>query len=213
MRKLVMFDMDGVLFDSMPGHAKAWKQTFLEAGYEFDERPFYMNEGRTGAGTISLLLGPQVDYEAMYRHKCEIFDAMPPAKVMEGALETVGKVCAAGLKAIVVTGSAQGILLKRIPTDFNDLFCDTVTALDVSHGKPDPEPYLMGLRKAGVRADEAIVVENAPLGIQAGHAAGCYVIAVNTGPLEDEVLLEAGADIVLSSMTELSEKIEDIIKG
>ena len=57
-----------------------------------------------------------------------------------------------------------------------------VTAFDVKYGKPHPEPYLMGLEKAGVHANEAFVVENAPMGVEAGVAAGIFTIAVNTGP-------------------------------
>jgi beta-phosphoglucomutase-like phosphatase (HAD superfamily) len=70
----------------------------------------------------------------------------------------------------------------------------------------------MGLRKAGnLSPDEAIVVENAPMGVQAGKAAGIFTVAVNTGPLEPSVLREAGADIVLSGMEELAERMDEII--
>ena len=86
-----------------------------------------------------------------------------------------------------------------------------VTAYDVRRGKPDPEPYLMGLQKAGVEADQAIVVENAPLGIRAARAAGIRTIAVNTGPLSDAVLLQAGADIVLPSMQALAEHVDELL--
>ena len=75
-----------------------------------------------------------------------------------------------------------------------------VTAFDVKYGKPNPEPYLMGLEKAGVKANEAIVIENAPIGVQAGVAAGIFTVAVNTGPLDGQVLLDAGADLLFPSM-------------
>jgi beta-phosphoglucomutase-like phosphatase (HAD superfamily) len=80
------------------------------------------------------------------------------------------------------------------------------TAYDVRRGKPNPDPYLMGLKKAGnLRPNEAVVVENAPLGIRAGHAAHIFTVAVNTGPLPDEELLVAGADLIFPSMKELSD--------
>ena len=81
-----------------------------------------------------------------------------------------------------------------------------VTAFDVKYGKPNPEPYLMALSKAHIHANEAIVVENAPLGIQAGVTAGIYTIAVNTGPLPDTALNEAGANYIFPSMHALSEQ-------
>ena len=78
-----------------------------------------------------------------------------------------------------------------------------VTAFDVERGKPDPEPYLMGLQKGGLHADECVVVENAPLGVRAAKAAGIFTIAVNTGPLPNEALTDEGADILLPSMQAL----------
>ena len=60
--------------------------------------------------------------------------------------------------------------------------------------------YNEGLEKAGVKANEAIVVENAPIGVQAGAAAGIFTIAVNTGPLDGQVLLDAGANLLFPSM-------------
>lgn len=83
-----------------------------------------------------------------------------------------------------------------------------VTAFDVKYGKPNPEPYLMALRKAGIQPNEAIVVENAPLGVRAGVAAGIFTVAVNTGPLPDKTLLDEGADLLFPSMPAFNEAWE-----
>ena len=61
------------------------------------------------------------------------------------------------------------------------------------------------------QADEAVVVENAPLGVEAGHNAGIFTIAVNTGPLNGQVLLDAGADLLLPSMQALSDQWDMLI--
>ena len=75
-----------------------------------------------------------------------------------------------------------------------------------SHGKPNPDPYLVGLEKAGgLKPWEAIVVENAPLGVRAGVAARIFTVGVNTGPLPNEQLLQAGAHLLFPSMTEFSD--------
>jgi len=84
-----------------------------------------------------------------------------------------------------------------------------VTGFDVKLGKPYPEPYLKGLQKAGIKPEEGIVIENAPLGVQSGHAAGIFTIAANTGPLADEVLKNAGADIVLPGMMDVAKFFSD----
>jgi len=213
MKKFVMFDMDGVLFDTMPRHAKAWKQTMDELGVPFEESDSYLHEGRTGKGTIAIVIGPEADHVEIYKRKCAIFDSLPEGTVMPGAIDVLKEVKRAGAKATVVTGSGQKKTVERIINEFPSLFeLDwMVTGNDVKNGKPDPEPYLLGLQKSGFKAEETIVVENAPLGIQSGHASGCKVIAVNTGPLDDKVLLDAGADILFHSMSELSQHIAEII--
>ena len=63
----------------------------------------------------------------------------------------------------------------------------------------------MGLEKAGVQPWEAIVVENAPLGVRAGVAAGIFTIAVNTGPLPESALLDEGANLLFPSMQTFAE--------
>jgi beta-phosphoglucomutase-like phosphatase (HAD superfamily) len=82
-----------------------------------------------------------------------------------------------------------------------------VTAYDVKKGKPDPEPYLMALEKAGLQPNEAMVVENAPLGVRSAKGAGIFTVAVNTGILSDDDLWQAGADVVLPDMAALLEKL------
>lgn len=213
MRKLVMFDMDGVLFDTMPLHAKAWIRTMQELGKELPATLFYRNEGRNGESMIREIFGAEMDYKAVYRRKCEIFDEMPEARVMPGAVSAVKAVRDAGREAIVVTGSGQIHTIARLEKEFKGLFNIDwmVTGNDVRRGKPDPEPYLMGLGKAGVSADEAFVIENAPLGIRSGRAAGCRVLAVNTGPLDDSLLLDEGAYRLFHSMDELAEALPGLL--
>ena len=89
-----------------------------------------------------------------------------------------------------------------------------VTAYDVERGKPNPDPYLMGLRKTGnYEPWQGIVVENAPLGVRAGSAARCFTIGVNSGPLPDAALADNGADIVLGKMTELCDMWGEILEA
>lgn len=213
-KRFVMFDMDGVLFDSMPLHAKAWCRVMDEMNFHgLDALTIYRNEGRTGKDTIIAFLGEDADYNSIYARKADIFESYGPAPRMAGALEAVKAARDAGAEATVVTGSAQEAMLGRLTTHFPDLFRMDwmVCANDVVHGKPDPEPYLRGLQKSGIPASEAIVVENAPLGVRAGHAAGCYVVAVNTGILPDSDLIEAGADRICHSMFEVAEVLKELI--
>lgn len=219
--KTIMFDMDGVLFNSMPNHARAWHRAMAFYGLDLPEDEAYMHEGRTGFGTINIVTqrqfgrsADQAECDKIYQKKSEFFNEYPTAERMTGAYETVKAVKEAGVTPTIVTGSGTASLLGRIEQNYPDLFCHEwmVAARDVKYGKPNPEPYLMGMQKAGrLKPYQTMVVENAPLGVQAGVAAGCFVIAVNTGPLPDSVLLDQGANLLFHSMTELSEHISEII--
>lgn len=215
----VLFDMDGVLFDSMPYHAKAWSQVMTNAGFLFTPEDVYMNEGRTGADTINTasiqqfgVKATQEQIDALCQEKCEIFSTYPPTPRMPAALELVQKVKACGLTPMIVTGSGTPTLLDRIQSNFPGLFKEEhiVTSFNVKRGKPNPDPYLLALEKGGFKPHEAIVVENAPLGVTAGVAARLFTVAANTGPLKDDVLYDAGANIVLPSIKELCDEWEEI---
>ena len=212
--------MDGVLFDSMPYHVEAWLKVMERHGMPMTREEVYLNEGRTGAGTIDKLHkryfhtpATKELIETIYQEKCQEFSVFPEPSPMPGALELLGKVKASGLTPVLVTGSGQRTLFERIDRDFKGFFTKDrmVTAFDVKVGKPNPEPYLMGLEKARVKASEAIVVENAPIGVKAGHAAGVFTVAVNTGPLKNEALLSEGADLVYESIQALSDGWEELI--
>lgn len=216
--KAVLFDMDGVLFDSMPNHAYAWSHAMTEYGLQMTREEVYMNEGRTGSGTINMLAqrfwgrdATEEEKQLIYEAKSKVFNSLPEAKPMPGALETLQAVKTKGLKIVLVTGSAQTSLLEKLERSYPGFFHQElmVTGFDVKLGKPYPEPYLKGLQKAGIKPEEGIVVENAPLGVQAGHAAGIFTIAANTGPLADEVLKNAGANIVLPGMMDVAKFFSD----
>lgn len=219
--KAVLFDMDGVLFDSMKNHAKAWNKAMSMYGMNLSEEEAYMHEGRTGASTINIVCmrerGCNADEEEIkkiYQTKSDIFNTLPKAEPMPGAYTLLRNIKESGLQPVLVTGSGQLSLIDNLNHHFPGIFQKEfmVTAFDVKYGKPNPEPYLMGLKKAGIAPNEAVVVENAPLGVKAGVAAGIFTIAVNTGPLPDSALLDEGANLLFGSMHELSEKWDNLRK-
>lgn len=212
--KAVLFDMDGVLFDSMPTHAQSWSKVCTEFGLAMTPQEAYMHEGRTGAATINILTqrywnreATPEEVEQIYQEKCRLFNSCPEAPKMPGAQEVLQRVKDAGMTIVVVTGSGQKSLLDRLNHNYPGFFTPelVVSSKDVKHGKPNPEPYLMGLEKVGLKPWEAMVVENAPLGVRAAVAANIFTIAVNTGPLPESALLDEGANMLFPSMTALSE--------
>lgn len=220
--KVALIDMDGTLYDSMPSHARAWRQMMLEVGVDVPEEEFFLYEGRTGASTINLLFNRAFnrdataeEKESLYKRKSELFAAMPQVNPMPGAKEFLEFLEQAGVRRVLVTGSGQRSLIDRLERDFPGAFTPDmmITSREVTKGKPDPEPYLKAMQLAGVQPNECIVIENAPLGIESGHRSGAFTIGINTGPIPISALEEAGADIVYPSMPEFAEGLPLLIYG
>lgn len=211
--------MDGVLYDSMTNHAHTWVESFRSAGIHFPAYDAYLNEGRTGPSTIQVAFekygdrkATEEDIQKIYDHKTALMLEAPTPAIMPGMQSVVQQTMSAGFKVIVVTGSKQPSLISRLKNDFDIQDEDVVSGFDVKRGKPDPEPYLIALQKAGCKGSEALVIENAPLGVEAARAAQIATIAVNTGILEPEILAQAGAGMVLSGTQELADLWKDLIK-
>ncbi|MGM9806075.1 MAG: HAD family hydrolase [Candidatus Aphodosoma sp.] len=195
--KAVFFDMDGVLFDSMPYHARAWTAVMTAHGVPFGLRDAYMHEGRTGADTINEFFlkykgrkASEDELLAVYDEKSALFASIQKVKRIDGVADLMVRLRYDGLQTYLVTGSGQKSLLDTLEIWFPGFFDRTrmVTAFDVVCGKPDPEPYIRALAKSGLKPNEVFVVENAPLGVRSAVSAGLFTAAVNTGILGDEVL-------------------------
>lgn len=217
--RAALFDMDGTLYDSMPGHASAWMAMCRAEGIDATPDDFFLAEGRTGADTVDMLFMRQygrhataADVERLYAIKSANFRALPPVQLMPGAPEAVSACLDAGMTTVLVTGSGQTSLIDRLATDYPGAFDLKVSSRDVSRGKPRPEPYLCAMAKAGVQPWQAIVVENAPLGVRSGAAAGIFTIGVATGPMPVSVLAEAGATITFPSMPACAAAMPGLLK-
>ena len=229
--KAYFFDMDGVLFDSMPYHAIAWERVMNAHGMPFTRHDGFLNEGRTGQSVIAegaQKAGITLTEEqiwAIYQEKSDTFHSLGEAKPMRGIHErdihdvlnyinngvinreaiTSEAINAAKPQIWIVTGSGQRTLFAKLNTEFPGIFSPErmITAYDVQFGKPNPEPYLKAWERSGLPKEDCCVIENAPLGVRAGHAAGLFTIGVNTGPLDEEDLRREGADLVLPDMPTL----------
>lgn len=215
----ILFDMDGVLYDSMPNHSMAWSRAMQDFGINMTPDDVYMNEGCTGSYTVKQISLRERGYEAtddevkhIYEHKAALFRSMPSAQVMPGAQEIFEKARKSELKILIVTGSGQKNLIDRVLHDFEGYITRDlmVTSFDVKRGKPFPDPYLKGLELADVKSSQALVVENAPMGIRAAVAAGIDTIAVNTGPLDNRILEKEGCSVLFSSMQSLSDNWDNL---
>jgi beta-phosphoglucomutase-like phosphatase (HAD superfamily) len=210
--KGIFFDMDGVLFNSMHLHSKAWLQVFEENGFPIPEFEPYLNEGCTALYTVKKMykkyrnLEISEEFAEKFKtRKHELMNTFPDPETLPGMPGFLKSISGNEIECWVVTGSAQNGLIDRLEKEFpGSLLRDKmVTAMDVQNGKPYPEPYLKALAKSGFNISEAIVIENAPMGVLSAKAAGLFTIAINTGPIDPEILSDAGADLVFSGCEEL----------
>ncbi len=211
------FDMDGVLFDSMPAHAAAWEQVMGKYGLHFTARDTYLQEGRTGESVITECYlkahgtKPTKEYiDALYAEKSALFEAQGEVQAIQGVAEVLRYLHEQGKQIWIVTGSGQLSLFDRLQSFFPGIFTRErmITAFDVRHGKPDPEPYITAWERSGVPITEGCVIENAPLGVRSAKGAGLFTIAVNTGVLTRDDLEKAGADVVLDNMKQLLDYLQ-----
>ena len=217
--KAALIDMDGVLYDSMKNHTRAWVKLMTKNGIKCTRDEFYLYEGMRGVEIVKMKFksgkGVNVtdsEAEAYYKVKSRYFHELGEPSTIPGAAAMLNAFKDAGIERILVTGSGQQSLLARIATDYPGIFSDKrVTAADTRFGKPNPAPYIKGMEKAEAKPNQCIVVENAPLGVQAGHAAGCFTVGVTTGPIPEKDLYKAGADIVYKNMDEFAAAIPSLI--
>ncbi len=220
--RAVLFDMDGVIYNSMPAHEKSWQQTMREWNLKAEPNEFFVQEGRPAKLTTNLFFQRNLKRDAtdeeldeIYKRKTELFFKYDTGVLISGIEETIKIVKSMGLIPILVTGSGQTELWERLNGDLPNVFTPEtmITAFDVEIGKPHPEPYLMGLEKAGnLKPNQALVIENAPLGVESAHKANIFTIAVNTGPLPDHLLLDAGADLLMDSIDALNSALPKLLE-
>ena len=216
-----LVDMDGVLFDSMKNHTRAWVKLMKKNGIKCTRDEFYMYEGMTGRDIIKMKFkngaGKNItddEAQALYKVKTRYFTELGEVEVIPGTLDVLLAIKEAGKKCMLVTGSGTQSMLDRIDTDYEGVFDEQrITAADVRRGKPNPEPYLKAMAKINVQPNECIVIENAPLGVQAGHTAGCFTVGVTTGPISEKDLYKAGADIVYKDMATFQQSLPALLEA
>ena len=123
--KAVLFDMDGVLYDSMPLHAIAWQESMKKFGIHMTTADAYATEGARGIDTICLFVKQQQgkdisleEAQRMYDEKTRLFHAMPEAPIFDGVFSIMEKIQRSGMTVNVVTGSGQRPLIERLLHDF-----------------------------------------------------------------------------------------------
>jgi len=203
--KCVIFDMDGVLIDSMPYHAKAWELAFKKYDIKISSEIIYELEGSDYKQTVQIIyekLGKTAtenDIESLGKEQDKIFNEIIDIKPFKGVIELI-KILKTKYDLALVSGSNRKNVENIVENNFQNDFKVLVTGDDTNKSKPSPEPYLMALNKLNFKENEVIVVENAPLGIQSAKNANLFCIGLKTY-LDDSFLDKA--DIILENHEEL----------
>lgn len=207
----VFFDFDGVLVESMLAHARAWRETLNDVGLPIDEQYIMLHEGEKAVDTVSRLLrdnGQRADddrVQELIKSKTVRYRNYAPHGLVPEARSLTDELKRRGIRCWVVTGSRRMNVQAVISPEEEALFEEILSAENYERGKPDPAPYLAALDRSGLQADECLVLENAPLGVQSATAAGLKTIAITT-TLPPEHL--SGADEIISSYDELLKFIQ-----
>ena len=180
-----VFDLDGTLIDSEERSREAWLRVFEARGLPPDEELIRSFVGRRGKDMHGLLLArlPDHDPAELMAATHEHFHGpdQPPLEPLPGAVRLVRSIAAAGIPLGLVTSAGRRYAEESlVDLGVRELFTVVVTAEDVTAGKPDPEGYRRACRALGVAPAACIVFEDAPAGVAAAQAAGCYCVAVAT---------------------------------
>lgn len=184
--KAIIFDMDGVITDTMPYHARAWVKIFHQNGIMASKFEVYKREGERGVDSIAKVakdfgvVVSKSQCQQMIKEKEALFKKIVKRKFILGARSLLKEVVKRKLSIALVTGTARNEVKKILPQHIYQLFDVMITGDDVKRGKPHPEPYLKAIKALKVKKSQAIVIENAPYGIESSLRAGLKCFAVET---------------------------------
>ncbi len=195
----LLFDMDGVLINSTPAVARVWRRWAIERGFN-PEEVVARAHGRPSLTTVREYL-PNADHEAenkeVERREIEDLEGVIP---LPGALELLASLPPD--RWTIVTSCTRPLAEVRIKAAGLPLPKKLITSNDITHGKPNPEPYLKGAAILGFPSAECIVLEDVPAGVRSGKSAGSRVVAFTTTVGKPE-LLAAGANWVLGGCADI----------
>ena len=209
MYKAALFDLDGVLIDSETLYTEFWNK--VGESHHLPSPTFAYDIKGTTLTDILDTYFPEPNVREDVNRMLHEFENEIVYPVFPGALEFVDTLRANGLRTVIVTSSDNAkmeFLFNQHP-DFASHFDAIVTACDVTHSKPHPEPYLVGASKAGVKPEECLIFEDSFQGLESGRKAGGKVIGLSTtNPAES---VAGKADMVTPSLDALKEKLPELL--
>lgn len=198
--KALLFDLDGVIFDTEAGYTEFWKTELLPL-LPKDEDIFSKIKGATLKDILDRYFPLPGQREKVIR-LVDDFESRMKTDYIPGADAYLKKVRADGYKMALVTSSSGKKMSKIYSRNpgFREQFDVVVTADDMLRSKPDPFCYLLASERLGVPPRQCCVFEDSILGLQSGRAAGMYVVGLaTTNPAN---VISSLSDKVISNFTE-----------
>ena len=181
--KAVLWDLDGVLVDSAPFHFQAWRELLASQGRELSEADFRRTFGLRNDTILHDLLGdlPPAEVERLAALKEELFRQAARGNIaaLPGALALLRLLRERGLKLALVSSTPRAnidLILGAlgVETAFDVILGEE----DATRGKPDPEGYLLAAERLDVPPGECVVIEDAPVGVEAAKRGGMRCVGV-----------------------------------
>ncbi len=211
--KAVIWDMDGVIANTGPYHLKGWQIVLQKTGKHYTEEAYRRNTGKRSDSILKDILGEKVTQEEIAKitqEKEEIFKQLISQNIRSypGVIRLITSLKEHGFKTAIASSAHMGsIQLITRSLKIHNCFDAIISGWNLTKSKPDPEIFLQAIEKLGVKAKNAIVIEDAIVGVTASKRAGiCCIAVTNTNPKED--LQEA--DLVIDSLEEIT--IDDLEK-
>jgi beta-phosphoglucomutase len=208
----VIFDVNGVLVDSYQAHFLSWQQLAAEIGRLYLEADFIRGFGRTTRENIVEQWTDrtwtteeirQLDDRKEWLFREILRDQFP---AMDGAATLIQSLDRAGFGiAVGSSGPPENVDLVLDNLGVSPLIVCRITARQVTHGKPNPQVFQLAAEGLSLAPSMCCVIEDAPVGIQAAHAAGIVCIGLaSTGRSHPELQT---AEKTVDSLRELTPDI------
>ena len=211
--KAIIFDLDGVVINTEPLHARAKRMAFEHYGVDVPEDMYAEFRGRADRdmveGVVEQFGPPSLEWKKVLARKDELFNELEhEIELIPGVADFIALARQHFEKLAMVTSATrrnQEYALRRFGLE--SFFDVVVTANETTRTKPDPEPYLTALSKLAIEPELCLVVEDSTHGIAAANAAGCEVVAITTSFSSDE-LAKANPRHIVGSYKELTSLLD-----
>ncbi|MEA3493042.1 MAG: beta-phosphoglucomutase family hydrolase [Candidatus Margulisiibacteriota bacterium] len=204
--KGAIFDLDGVIVNTVPLHFRAWEKMFNAYGHKFEMEDYLAEvDGRPrleGAAAILTELSPDEIKKAGDKKQEFYLELLnrDPIEIFGSSVDLLKEMKKKNIKLAAASSSKNAVLILKKINLFN-MFEANVSGSDFKKGKPDPEIFLTAASKIGLTPKECVVLEDAKSGVQAAVNGGFYCIGINR---HDDFEALKGANVIVNDLSEIS---------